>query len=49
MNYYESSILNKYRKNKGKIEIESFKKTKITFNNGGQWELVAAPDSDSKG
>ena len=35
VNYYESPILNKYRKNRNKIEIESYKKTKITFNNGG--------------
>lgn len=35
VNYYESNILNKYRKNKNKIEIENYKKTKVTFNNGG--------------
>ncbi len=32
-----------------KIDLQSFKKTKISFNNGASWEAIEAPEQDSRG
>ena len=58
INFYEQQIISKYRKQQADlgakntikpIDLESYKKTKISFNNGGTWQYVQAPSKDSRG